>query len=563
MFNKTFLIFFFAFLFSQQPLFRLGNQSFYDYSFFEMVPHSEWSLLDTTKQRLTKNSFLEKELVYFEANTLGHHFFGENYIKLQEREEQLLINYTYESLVAYPLIKNKNLLSAKKNILKKYFTHHILLGYKGCSMPGEFLKTKEETLVLASEIKDKIVSSLSVSPDSLKVSVFKDFATAESQDPSLSQNGGALGWVSWGRTVESFQKAVFSLGPGVVSDPILTDFGYHLIFIEKEGLSDFSYYNPVFLDDITKKTCLQSLDFKSLRAAALDFDSSLVSQKTLNINRPVLNNIFKLFEKNIKEKKLRGNKNSYISWIEEGGFSDVLFIYNEEAFGVNWLVYYLNKMPATRVPSIKKEEDLISLLKSFVLQEAVLGLAREQNLDNSLYFKNEVLKHKKNILQKEFSSFLVNSIEKPDSSSVKALYDKGVYRGEYIKPKSVVYSEIKTASENEINKAYNHFLNQKDFDKTLKVFSGSTKSPVTQGSGGPLSLTAFDMRVGEVSSPIENRNKTFSLIRIEKFIEEEPFSLKKVYNQIERKIIKEKQDSVKLNLLKNLKKKHFVEGFNI
>ena len=100
MFNKTFLIFFFAFLFSQQPLFRLGNQSFYDYSFFEMVPHSEWSLLDTTKQRLTKNSFLEKELVYFEANTLGHHFFGENYIKLQEREEQLLINYAYESLVA-------------------------------------------------------------------------------------------------------------------------------------------------------------------------------------------------------------------------------------------------------------------------------------------------------------------------------------------------------------------------------------------------------------------------------------------------------------------------------
>ena len=336
-----------------------------------------------------------------------------------------------------------------------------------------------------------------------------------------------------------------------------------MIFIEKEGLSDFSYYNPVFLDDITKKTCLQSLDFESLRAAALDFDSSLVSQKTLNINRPVLNDVFKIFEKNIKEKKLRGNKNSYINWIEEGGFSDVLFVYNEEAFGVNWLVYYLNKMPATRVPSIKKEEDLVSLLKSFVLQEAVLGLAREQNLDNSLYFKNEVLKHKKNILQKEFSSFLVNSIEKPDSSSVKALYDKGVYRGEYIKPKSVVYSEIKTASENEINKAYNHYLSQKDFDKTLKVFNGATKSPVTQGSGGPLSLAAFDMQVGGVSSPIENRNKTFSLIRIEKFIEEEPFSLKKVYNQIERKIIKEKQDSVKLNLLKNLKKKHPVGVFNI
>ena len=71
------------------------------------------------------------------------------------------------------------------------------------------------------------------------------------------------------------------------------------------------------------------------------------------------------------------------------------------------------------------------------------------------------------------------------------------------------------------------------------------------------------MSVGEVSAPIENRNKTFSLIRIEKFIEPNPFSLEKVYNQIERKIIKEKQDSIKFNLLKNLKNKYNIKGFNL
>jgi len=220
-------------------------------------------------------------------------------------------------------------------------------------------------------------------------------------------------------------------------------------------------------------------------------------------------------------------------------------------------------MPATRVPSIKTEQNLLSLLKSFVLQEAVLVLAKEKNLNDSPYFKSELLKHKKNILQKEFSSFLVNSIGSPDSSAVKSLYDRGVFRGDYIKPKSVVYSEIKTASEDEINRAYNHFLSEKDFDQTLKLFGGLTKAPVAQGGGGPLSLTAFDMQVGEISAPIENRNKTFSLIRIEKFIKEEPFSLDKVYNQIERKIIKEKQDSIKFNLLKNLKNKHSIKGFNI
>jgi len=563
MLNKILLVFFFACLFPQQPLFKLGKTVYYGYNFFETVPYSEWVLLDTTKKRLTKNSFLEKELVYFESTSVGQQHFGENHIKLKERENQLLINYSYEKLVAYPLIEEKNLLEAEKNILKKYFTYHILLGYKGCSMPGDFSTTKEEAFALASQIKENISSAFAGSPDSLKSSVFQDFALLRSQDPSVTQNRGSLGWVSWGRTVESFQSAVFSLGVGFVSNPILTDFGYHLIYIDKEAPSDFSYHNPLFLKDITKKTCLQSLDFESLRAAAIDFDSSLISPNKLVINSSVLSNVFLSIEKNTKEKKLRGNKNSYISWIEEGGFSDVLFTYNNRAFGVGWLVYYLNKMPATRVPSIKKEADLISLLKSFVLQEAVLVLAKEKNLRDSPYFKNELLKHKKNILQKEFSSFLVNSVRSPDSSSVKSLYDRGVFRGDYIKPKSVVYSEIKTASEDEINKAYNYFLNEKDFNQTLKLFGGSIKAPVTQGAGGPLSLAAFDMKVGEVSAPIENRNKTFSLIKIERFINEEPFSLNKVYNQIERKIIKEKQDSIKFNLLKNLKNKHTIKDFNI
>ena len=99
-------------------------------------------------------------------------------------------------------------------------------------------------------------------------------------------------------------------------------------------------------------------------------------------------------------------------------------------------------MPATRVPSIKTEEDLLSLLKSFILQKAVLLKAESENIHSLYSYQKEFLKHK-NILQKEYSSFLLNSINKPDSLEVSKLYDKGVYRGDYIKPKSVVYSEIK------------------------------------------------------------------------------------------------------------------------
>tara|TARA_A100000164_G_scaffold47010_2_gene35645 strand:- start:11638 stop:13329 length:1692 start_codon:yes stop_codon:yes gene_type:complete len=563
MFNKILLFVFCSFIFSEKIIFQIKNTNIYDYDFYETVPYSEWVVLDTSKQRLSKNSFLEKELVFFESLEKKINLHGEIYTKLNQRESQLLINFAYENFVAYPLIKESDLVDAKQHIKDRRFVYHLLLGYDGCSMPGVFPKNKEEVLKDISVLQKKISDSLSLAKTKDRASVFQDFVLLESEDPSASQNKGALGWISWGRTVSSFQKTVFDLPDGALSEPVLTDFGYHLVFVEKTEPSDFSYYNPFMLENITKKTCLQTLDFEKLRSSAIEFDSTLVSSDKLKINKPVLKKIFKTIEEKTKDKKLRGNKNSYINWIEEKSFSDVLFIYNQKAYGVGWFVYYLNKMPATRVPSIKTEGDLLSLLKSFILQKAVLLKAEKEALYSLYSYQKEFLKHKKNILQKEYSSFLLNSIEKPDSLEVFNLYNKGVYKGDYIKPKSVVYSEIKTSSEDKINKAYNHFLSEKNFDNTLKLFDGTIKSPVSEGSGGPLSLTAFGMKVGEVSSPIENRNKTFSLIRVEKFIEPEPFSLAKVYNQIERKIIKEKQDSIKFNLLKNLKNKYNIKGFDL
>ena len=50
MLNKTLLIFFFTGLFAGQSLFKLGNQAYFDFDFFDTVPYSEWALLDTTKK---------------------------------------------------------------------------------------------------------------------------------------------------------------------------------------------------------------------------------------------------------------------------------------------------------------------------------------------------------------------------------------------------------------------------------------------------------------------------------------------------------------------------------
>jgi len=60
----------------------------------------------------------------------------------------------------------------------------------------------------------------------------EDFATIArelSQDPGSAQNGGDLGWFGLGMMVEPFEKAVVAMQAGQVSEPVETQFGWHVI----------------------------------------------------------------------------------------------------------------------------------------------------------------------------------------------------------------------------------------------------------------------------------------------------------------------------------------------
>ena len=64
-------------------------------------------------------------------------------------------------------------------------------------------------------------------------SKFEDIARSESSDTASASQGGSLGRGPRGRFVKPFEDAAFSLKPGEISQPVQTQFGFHIIKLDE------------------------------------------------------------------------------------------------------------------------------------------------------------------------------------------------------------------------------------------------------------------------------------------------------------------------------------------
>jgi peptidyl-prolyl cis-trans isomerase C len=63
---------------------------------------------------------------------------------------------------------------------------------------------------------------------------FARLAAEASKDPGSKTDGGDLGFFSKDRMVEPFAEAAFKLEPGQISDPVKSQFGWHVIKVEEK-----------------------------------------------------------------------------------------------------------------------------------------------------------------------------------------------------------------------------------------------------------------------------------------------------------------------------------------
>lgn len=121
---------------------------------------------------------------------------------------------------------------AHKADMEEVQARHILIRFKGSQVPlklGQKDLTDEEALQKTQDLRAKIVAGAK----------FADLAKTESDDTGSGADGGNLGSFAKGSMVPEFEKVAFSLPVGEISQPVKTQFGYHLILVEGRKAKSF------------------------------------------------------------------------------------------------------------------------------------------------------------------------------------------------------------------------------------------------------------------------------------------------------------------------------------
>ena len=154
--------------------------------------------------------------------------------KLAIQADQVLASAAYQELsAAKPEEAAARAFYAEhKQDYEELKARHILIRMKGSSVPlkeNQKDLTDEEALAKTNDLRAKIVAGAK----------FADVAKAESDDTGSGENGGDLGPFTHGSMVPQFEEAAFALAPGKISDPVKTQFGYHLILVGEHGSKPF------------------------------------------------------------------------------------------------------------------------------------------------------------------------------------------------------------------------------------------------------------------------------------------------------------------------------------
>jgi len=242
---------------SNSILFTIDNEPYYPSEFLAVYEKNQNIVSASEDNTIEKylQMFVDYKLKVKNAKEIGLDTVKSYKKELKQYKDALVLPYLKDEKVTNKLVKE-----AYERLKKEINVSHILIFLKPEAAPSDTITAYNELLAARKLI--------------LEGSSFAEMANRYSQDPSVKENGGEIGYFTALQMVYSFENIAYATPLGEVSKPFRTKFGLHILKVneirDSEGEVEVAHIMIKNNTDATEKK-MDSI-YKLIESSPSDFE---------------------------------------------------------------------------------------------------------------------------------------------------------------------------------------------------------------------------------------------------------------------------------------------------
>lgn len=400
-----------------------------------------------------------------------------------------------------------------------------------------YAKTKEEA--------DRLYNLLQkgASFDSLAREVFTD--------STLKNNGGYLGYFTWGDMDPAFEDMAYKMKPGEISKPVKTAEGYSIIKVEDRKrvpiLTENEYLNK-------KEKIVRLLRMRRKKKAERAYLRTIFDEKQLTFNEPGLKELLSLLQDGKQASAEQSPQKVKM----------VAASYKQKPLTVGALYAELIKIPVFHRQKIKDIATLKIAIKGVLINEKLWEIGQKKHYADVPEVKRAIENARNNIYLKFKRKEILMKAKVP-IDSLKKYYKKEIFK--FNQPRLINVREILVNDFNEALELKKKLLTGADFAGLARRYSVRQWSAQNGGELGYSELDRFgnlkdklwNAPLGKIIGPIKIKNGLYGLFRVEGKKDHQPMPFEKAKDAVLKEYKGENQTELIRAYLQNLRKKVKIE----
>jgi len=466
---------------------------------YEMLPHLAASKRGEAALKAHLELLIQKKLFIKEGRRLNFH---------QKPEVQRLVNWFRDEALRKALYRSEIESAAKATedeLLDAFHKGNLQLHVRHL-----FAKTDQQMQV----IQDALSRGVS----------WEEIAQVVFQDSMLANNGGDLGWVSFGGLDPSLEDSAYALKIGEISGPIRTRFGYHLLQVINTRQNIFVSQNDF---ENQKPRLIREIERRKAKKLSNEFIKNYMENQKVELYNPTFDLLVSKIRAHVIDSRraeqnfLPPMKDTELKGLEAGleAYSkEILITYRDGQWTIGDFLEKLGNLPIARRPVMVSPTRFRKDLGNMIQDDFLAREARRRGLEKDPEVAREVRNWEDEYTFSALWQSILDTMTVPEEQLQKFFHQ---HQARYWIPEQVHVQEILVKTLPEAVNLLNQLKNGAKFSDLAQKYTLRTVNPdsagdlgwISSGQMGRISEVAFQLKPGQFSAPIQVAGG-FSIIQL-------------------------------------------------